>query len=275
MKFLSRTAVRNCVFVGGALLLSTAYISYDGFSNSGGIPSPAGKDGCTCHGDGESSDATTVEITTAATVFEPGQTYDFVVTVKNANNPEAGFSLSNSRVKDSVFTTTDAGARAPNNRSYVTHRAPRALTDGEASWTFKYRAPRTPGVTDVIYAAGNAVDNNGNASAGDQWNRATYTVTTASGSVDRKEDIAGSFTVGPNPSKNFSKLFFDLKKHASLRVSLVDVAGREVYLNHVENAAPGRGETLLDMTDLPAGDYFVHVTSGGSLLYTGKISRVK
>jgi len=128
--------------------------------------------GCSCHCNGSNA-ATTVTISTSATVFEAGQTYNFTVTVANNSLVNAGVNLS-----ASAGTLTAGSNGLQKVGSELTHSAAKALT---ASWDFTYTVPNS-GTSATIYAAGNAVDNaNGNngGNCSDKWNTTSYTVNIA------------------------------------------------------------------------------------------------
>lgn len=158
------------------IILSLFMMTFVGLANyatssSGGITGQS-TSGCSCHCN-SSNGATTVTISTTATIFEPGQTYNFTVTVANSSLVNAGVNLSASA------GTLNAGSNGlRKSGSELTHQNPKALT---ASWDFTYTVP-TSGTSATIYAAGNAVDNaNGNngGNCSDKWNTTSYTVNIA------------------------------------------------------------------------------------------------
>jgi large repetitive protein len=128
--------------------------------------------GCSCHCNAANG-ATTVAITTSATVFEPGQTYNFTVTVSHATLASAGVNISAS---SGTLTAGSDGLQRVGTE--LTHTAPKNLN---ASWSFTYTVPTT-GTTATIFAAGNAVDGtNGNngGNCTDKWNTTSYPITIA------------------------------------------------------------------------------------------------
>lgn len=279
MKFLSRTALRNYVFVGGALFLCLTYLIGDGFSNSGGIVGVTNNPnvdfpGCTCHNPTPNSN-TSVWITSDAPEFAPGQKYRFKIWIANENMEAAGVNISKFRTRDtSSRLDTVLGQGMRKTTQQLTHRFPKPVAEGLVTYEFDYTTATTG--SDTIYAVANAVNDNGSAEPGDQWNfAAKFPIDFGVRSVALKPEIADGFTISPNPARNFVRLQYMMKKPVDLRIMLVDVAGREALVRQTNVLGTGKGETMLDLGNLPSGDYFVHVTSGGALLYTGKISRLK
>lgn len=280
MKLISKTGLRNLIAVGGFLALSTVYVVHDGHSSSSGVTGaterPGSIPGCTCHTT-EPSDATQVVISTTATSFQPGQTYRFKVTVTNPDQVKAGVNvaklLSGTGDTTSTLLAVSGQGLKKQGAAQMTHSSPKTLVDGTASWEFDYIAPPASKKFDTLYATGNAVNGNGSADEGDQWALAAkFPIVLEVNSVSPRTDIAEAFAIGPNPARNSAKLFFMMKRSTDLRIALVDASGREVHVQSKHDLSFGRGEVMLDLSELSAGDYLVNVTSGGSLLYTGKIS---
>ncbi len=142
-------------------------------SNSGGRTGGS-TSGCSCHCT-SSNNSTTVSITTSATIFEPGQTYNFTVTVSstNGNASQAGVN-----VASATGTLTAGSDGLTKVGAELTHSTPKNLT---ASWDFTYAVPSS-GTSATINAAGNAVNGNSQSGGGnctDNWNTTTYTLTIA------------------------------------------------------------------------------------------------
>ncbi len=280
MLLISKTGLRNLVAVGGFLVLSTAYVVHDGHSNSSGITGaterPGSVPGCNCHTT-VASDATQVTITTGATSFQPGQTYRFTVTVTNAEQVAAGVNiaklLSGSGDTTSTLLAVSGQGLKKQGAAQMTHQTPKDFVDGSVSWEFDYIAPPASKPFDTLYATANAVNRNGSADGGDEWALAAkFPINVVTNSVSPRTDIAEAFAIGPNPARGMAKLFFMMKKPANLRIALVDASGREIYVQQKNELSIGRGEVMLDLTNLSTGDYFVNVTSGGNFIYTGKLS---
>ncbi|MDP4220587.1 MAG: choice-of-anchor D domain-containing protein [Bacteroidota bacterium] len=164
---LRRSILSALVFAFGTFFL----VDY-ATSHSGGITGYTNKSGdaqgCSCHC-ATSNANTTVTIATAATSFQVNQTYTFTITVANTGETNAGCDIACNL--GSLSAGNDGLQKIG---SQLTHTAPKGLP---ATWTFTYTAPATAG-TDVIYAAGNAVNADGTNSCADQWNFATsYNIT--------------------------------------------------------------------------------------------------
>lgn len=285
MTLISKTGVRNLLAVGGFLLLSTAYVVHDGYTSSGGItgytnkPTATSTPGCTCHSSDEAPE-TVVRFSTEATSFEPGKTYRFKLTVTNPSKVAGGVNiakwLQGTGAATSTFALVQGQGLKSGGSTQLTHTSPKTFVDGGTSWEFDYIAPPIEKGSDTLYATANAVNRNGNDDAGDHWGIAPkFVINLTQSSVSPRTDIAEAFAIGPNPARNNATLYFMMKRPADLRISLVDASGREVSVQHKGDLSFGRGEVMMDLSNLAVGDYLVNVTSGGSLLYTGKISHAR
>ena len=118
--------------------------------------------GCSCHSDNPST-KTTVTIASAdgTTVFLPGQTYKFKVTIANSTYPYSGIDISSYNIaEDSLIT--GSGLRWDRYYRELTHSSPKSLGSSHAAtWTFSFRTSKTPGA-DTLYAVGNATSGGGN-----------------------------------------------------------------------------------------------------------------
>jgi hypothetical protein len=288
MKLISKTGLRNLLAVGGFFVLSTAYVVHEGISYPTGAAGttnhPKQTPGCSCHSSEESSE-TVVNISTEATTFEAGKTYRFKVTVTNPSEAKAGVTvakwLGGRGDTTSGLNVVSGQGMSKSGAFQLVHSTPKTLVNGTATWEFDYVAPPANKPFDTLYATGNAVNGDGDALGEggvetDFWGLAPkFIVRLGTNAVSPRNDVAEAFAIGPNPARNSAKLFFMMKKPADLRISLVDAAGREVFVQHKNDLSFGRGEVMLDLANLSAGDYLVNVTSSGSLLYTGKLSHSK
>jgi hypothetical protein len=286
MSLISRRALRNLLATAALLTLSTVYFVHDGIGNSAGVsgatdrPSTTSVPGCLCHST-EPAPGTVVSITTDATSFAPGLTYRFKVTVTNPEKLAGGVNiakwLTGKADTSSSFKLVTGQGLKTSGSFQLSHSTPKEFVNGSASWEFDYTTTMNASqATDTLYAISNAVNSNGTRDEGDHWNFAPkYVINLTTKSVSPRNDIAEAFAIGPNPTRGLAKLHFMMKKPADLRIAVLDASGREVYLQHKEGLSYGKGEVMLDLTTLSAGDYLVNVTSNGALLYTGKIAHSK
>lgn len=171
IKFTKRSSLY--LIIGGAV----AYLALS--SNSSGITgqSTAGCGGSGCHGSSGST-ATVLAITgIPGTGWTAGAAYTITATVTNTAKTAAGFDLT---VTAGTVSAASSGATASGTE--VRHTAPKTLTSGTASWTFTWTAPAT-GSSVTFRMAGNAVNLNSSADAGDVWNTATQTFNAATTST--------------------------------------------------------------------------------------------
>ncbi len=130
--------------------------------------------GCTCHGNSPSS-TTSLSAESSSGVFRtrPGQTLNITVTVANNILQAAGINIAvqnqNGQNAGTLAPETGSGLQASSNE--LTHSSPKNMSNGQASFSFRWTAPNTGGDY-ILRAVGNAVNGNGSTS-GDAWNYLT------------------------------------------------------------------------------------------------------
>ena len=169
----SRLKFRNLKFTNGSVLVGLALLAIGSYAirqsnaHSSGITGTTEKNtesGCYCHCSTPSNN-TTVTITTSATTFVAGQTYQFTASVSNSGESEAGIDIA------TEYGTLDTvgGDGLYSSNGELTHSSPKSLT---ATWTFKWTAPSNS-ASDTIFATGNAVNGDGKDDCLDEWNHSS------------------------------------------------------------------------------------------------------
>lgn len=134
--------------------------------------------GCTCHSPGQSSN-TSLSFSSASGSFtvSPGGELTVTLTVAHSSQSAAGTDIGvvNSSNQNAGTLSPASGSGLYLSNSELTHSSAKSMSGGQASFTFTWTAPSTPG-TYTIRAAGNAVNQNGN-SSGDYYNTATQSIT--------------------------------------------------------------------------------------------------
>ena len=69
--------------------------------------------------------------------------------------------------------------------------------------------------------------------------------------------------VTPNPARGMARAFYALPRPATIRLSVVDVQGRELAVLAEGLRGSGRYEARWDGSNQPAGVYFVRFEGGG------------
>lgn len=241
------------------------------FASSGGITGMS-VNGCTCHGSGSPSSATTLGLTSSTGKFEvePGGTLTLTFEVAHASKSGAGLNISvvdAGETKSGTLTPVNSQEMRVTSKE-LTHRAAKAFTDGKATFTFTWTAPATPG-TYTLRAAGNAVNLNGQ-SSGDEFNLMTQEITVGtSTSVGDHTVVANtvlhSVEVAPSPvsvSGGTAELRYRLEKPATVTIELFDVNGRPV--RPLESVAGDAGEhtVAIDTRQLSNGMYIAILRAG-------------
>ncbi|MDP4198688.1 MAG: choice-of-anchor D domain-containing protein [Bacteroidota bacterium] len=155
-----------------ALASIGSYAVLDTNARQGGITGQTQKTtnaGCSCHCSSANS-ATSVGLTTATTIFYPGTSATFTVTVSNSSEAGGGIDIA------AYSGSLTAGSGLYLSSGELTHSSPQTFDASHtATWQFTYTAPSTAG-WDTIYATGNAVNlngQNGNGDCSDKWNWAS------------------------------------------------------------------------------------------------------
>lgn len=137
--------------------------------------------GCTCHSPGQSAN-TSLSFASASGSFTvaPGGTLTITLAVAHSSQAAAGANIGvvNSSSQNAGTLSPASGSGLSLSSSELRHSSPKAMSGGEATFTFTWTAPTTPG-TYTIRAAGNAVNDNGGTS-GDYYNTGTQTITVES-----------------------------------------------------------------------------------------------
>ena len=232
-------------------------------------------DGCTCHGNGTPSDATSLSLSSAAGKFEvePGATLTLTLQVSHASQAGAGLNVvvvdgNMQRVGTFEPNTADGVRTGPGNRE-VTHINRKGMVNGKATFTFTWTAPSTPG-TYTIHAAGNAVNGNGHADQGDAFNIMSQTITV--GPVTGVDDntvadnkFLHSVDIAPSPAsavEGVAELRYRLGRASTVTIELYDATGRPVQPAETRTEMEGDRVAVIDTRRLAGGMYIVVLRAG-------------
>jgi hypothetical protein len=225
-----------------------------------------GKSGCHTGDNGANNINTgkgTLSITSEQNItnYTPGETYTITVALKETGVQRFGFSLTaldenNNKagtliVTDQQRTQIFQGAHQFTGRDYLTYRmiGTNPYEPGKGLWTFQWKAPDQPTGTITFYAAGISANN-------DATDKGDLVYT------QRLISEAGfSFTVFPNPAKDYVKVQLSRPIDEYLYFSLYDVAGKLI------NSLPDRsvsadGTTIsFPLNGLQKGVYMLKMES--------------
>lgn len=151
-------------FLYSALFICVSVILYiTTTSSSGGITGKAvsGCGGGGCHTTSNNTSITLTGIPAAG--FVHGTSYTCTLTVNNGTKSKAGFDMT-----CSVGSFTAGAGMSLNGTTELYHNTPKTITGGTVSWTFTWTAPASGNLV-TFNVAGNAVNNNGNATGDEFW----------------------------------------------------------------------------------------------------------
>lgn len=235
----------------------------------------AGCGGGGCHGSSANT-ATALRVRQAVDgkiSVTPGSQTTITVIVAHATRPAAGVNIA---VKTSETSTTAVGTLAliageglRLSAGELTHSTSKSLIGGEASFSFTWTAPTTPG-TYFLRAISNAVNRDGSAGAADQWNWLTPVQIVVSEASSVNEYSVVDVAVTPVPSHESVSITVPSSSGEKLRISIVDQLGAIVSINEETASADsfryvwdGRRS---DGSLAPQGHYIVSIFSDRRLM---------
>ncbi|MFZ9611673.1 MAG: T9SS type A sorting domain-containing protein [Crocinitomicaceae bacterium] len=83
--------------------------------------------------------------------------------------------------------------------------------------------------------------------------------------LDNPEQVQ-QVVIMPNPSNGVASLQFDLLNASDVAISVLDVSGKEVQTNIMNQLTAGTHEVTLESADWTSGVYFVNLVSNGTVL---------
>ncbi|MCS6819664.1 MAG: choice-of-anchor V domain-containing protein [Chitinophagales bacterium] len=177
------------------------------------------------------------------------QKYGFSVSALTAGNQQAGtFTITN---------TNNTQKNQLNNIEYVTHKN----STQTKNWIFKWKSPANVSGPITFYATANLADGNGNAGSDNIYKR-TAIINSNPSSID---DVA-VFTdavIYPNPAYGHISFSYHLLSPSFVIAQIMNQEGRIVKKLFGENQSTGLVEKKFDVTELPSGKYFLHLSAAG------------
>jgi len=204
----------------------------------------------TCHG--SINTATTVLLDGLPSSYALGQTYNLTFRVINTTQAAAGFNIATT---GGTFTA-GTGSKINTAKTQITHTTPMTISGGQASFNFIWTAPISGSTAVTFSAVGNAVNNNGNSDAGDQWNNLTTTVPAAFPS-SVTEINNGDFSCYPNPvtqNLNIKGLSTDTRD-----IMIFGITGQVVVPSFIVD----NHQCVIDCSRLTAGTYVITANQNG------------
>ncbi|MER3524857.1 MAG: hypothetical protein C4326_12610 [Ignavibacteria bacterium] len=229
--------------------------------------------GCLCHGFNPND---TVRVWIAGPdSLRAGASATYRVFVVKQGAAAAGFNVAAFRgslgIVDSIGTQLLTESPGIDSLE-LTHTLPKLANGSDTvSWVFSYTAPMLVGFIDTLYAVGNAV-NLDTLPDGDAWNFSqNFLVRVLSPTSVAETTPAATFKLVqnyPNPfgvpaGQASTRIVFSVYAPGFMQLEVFDVLGREIatLVRDVKDA--GRYEVEFDARNLPSGEYFYRLRSGG------------
>lgn len=210
----------------------------------------------------------------APDAYDPGQTYRLTVALADPSALRWGFELTvldAAGVRAGDVAPVDGNTQtstAPSGREYIKHTSAGTApgTSGSRQWQFDWTAPAAETGTVAFWVAGNAANNNF-FNTGDR-------IYNASAALDENVVTAAPVVLGParllpsapNPFNPRTKLRFALEFEQDVRLTIVDVRGRQVRELLRERRRAGVHEVQWDGRDdsgrdIASGSYFARLVT--------------
>ncbi|MFY8020599.1 MAG: choice-of-anchor V domain-containing protein [Bacteroidia bacterium] len=202
-----------------------------------------------CHS-GTTSDVSNVITTNIPTEgYTPGTTYTITVTM--ASSGKKGFQVSPQKVDGTLVGTLTAGTGSQLvSNKYVTHTSFKSANP--AIWTFSWTAPAS-GTGAVDFYGAFAI----NTSA---VQKQKYTVNEKTATGVNENAYISQLSLYPNPIVNKTmNLGFEMKKAGDLKISLIDMTGRDVFTFEEAYHNAGMKDFNFNLPELNRGMYFVQI----------------
>lgn len=158
-------------------LVAALVVTAGAHANAGGAPENAAINGCTCHSNEPSSDAS-VELAGLPDAYEPGTDYPLTMSVSGPAALPVGQNEGGFQVIVSAGSLQPASNAARNlNETTITHGS---AGNDQRSWDFTWSSPTGSEATMAVtfWYAGNAV-NGDTTNQNDAWNQGVATVAPA------------------------------------------------------------------------------------------------
>ncbi|MBE2256746.1 MAG: T9SS type A sorting domain-containing protein [Ignavibacteria bacterium] len=217
--------------------------------------------GCGCHGL-DPTPNTNVRIIGPSQVGA-GQSATFQIKISRPSFVAAGVDIATSR-GEVLLSSLDTTLRRDTSTAggfELTHKFPKLASMDTVTWTFTYKAPATVGVTDTIFATGNAVFLD-SGSSNDFWNFADNKIISVVVGIENNSSVIKNFTLNqnyPNPFNPTTKISFTVLKSDVISMSLYDINGKEIA-KLIDNKFYNTGEYSLELNAnnyaMASGVYF-------------------
>ncbi len=230
-----------------------------------------------CHTASPITASMTVQIFDAdsniVTQYIPGDDYIARVTITAVTGNPLGYGFQMIALRDADTTDLDGFsdpgnfmvnnykiATIPNGRTYAEHDN----VSNSNIFNVKWKAPVAGTGNVTFYAAGNAVNKNGQ-NNGDGASFTTLQLTESVGAATQNPDAAGiGLQVWPNPVATDVQLRFQLNQAGRYQFAVRDLSGRLVY-QATKDLPAGENQVAMPANSWQAGVYFGSISGGGLL----------
>jgi hypothetical protein len=232
-----------------------------------GVTLKGSNPGCTCHNPTPTS-GVNVRIIGPSTL-RAGDTATYALKIVGGPLMAAGCDIASSNGNLILSSLETFLQRLPEGSDFeLTHISPKAPSPDTVTYTFRFVAPNTPGVSSIIYANGNSVDLDGT-NNGDNWNFAankTISVTTAT-SVHNISSVANNYSLSqnyPNPFNPTTNIKYGLTKTGFVTLKIYNLIGKEVatLVNQEQHEGTYTVSFKANEYGLTSGIYFYKISAG-------------
>lgn len=215
-----------------------------------GSPGDEGKTCVTsgCHSGGPTDATGIITSNIPAEGYTPGTSYTITVTVDGSG--KKGLCVSPQKTDGTVMGALTAGmGNQVTGAGYITHTS--AISTAIAVWTFTWVAPVKGSGSVGFYGA---FANNRNT-----VRKTLVTVNEKVASGVNENNALTHLSLYPNPASHSLNIGFDLKKAGKVRITLIDITGKEISTLNEGNFSMGVFEEAFTLPTLNSGIYFIAI----------------
>ena len=218
------------------------------------------------------------------TQYTPGQTYTATVKLSQASVDKFGFQVIALKDGNNTFTgnytlTDSANTRIINGtggKQYVgTTQCGSDAAGDSIQWSFDWTAPLTDEGSITLYLSSLAT-NHSHSTAGDDTYTKTLQLSSTSTGINTISMMENGFQIYPNPASGNVTIQYLLEENTTVKISILDIDGKEVGVVISENQQAGEHNYLMDVTKkgYAPGVYVIKVNAGEQI-FTKKLQVIQ
>jgi hypothetical protein len=208
--------------------------------------------------------------------YAPGKSYTLKIRLRRAGCVKMGFETT--AFKGTKFVHAGSfiiGSNSninftPSNNDYVTHSfSGTAITDTVADatvWTVDWTAPPAGTGTVNFYTSGNATNDDATV-LGDHIYTNKLAINESTSGIEEANNPFENIHIYPNPAHDNISVSYTLSEVSNTGIEVTDLNGRQVQRLFYGKQQPGEHTFSAKLDDMPAGMYFLRISSVHGAVY--------